>query len=152
MIADSDWSPLLLGVLVTAVGLFFPLLPHTQPVSGIDLWLSHSAAMAIFIGRLFWPSLARLLSLVAGNAHPLVCPNREVSLPEQTSPWIALFLYGICCIFSLCWHIKSVAEEKRGHVYKDIYKMPREDTICICDNRQCPFETPTLQPPGCIER
>lgn len=53
MIADSGWSPLLLGVLVTAIGRFFPLLPHTQPVSGIDLWLSRWATMAIFIGRLF---------------------------------------------------------------------------------------------------
>lgn len=86
MIADSGWSPLLLGVLVTAIGHFFPLLPHTQPVSDIDLWLSHWATMAIFIGRLFWSSLACLLSLVTGNAHPLVCPNREVSLSEQTSP------------------------------------------------------------------
>lgn len=86
VITDSGWSPLFLRVPVTAVHLFFPLLPHTQPVSGINLWLSHSAAMEVFICCLVWPSLARLLSLVAGNAHPLVCPNREVSLPEQTSP------------------------------------------------------------------
>lgn len=44
---------------------------------------------------------------VAENAHPLLCPNREVSLPAQTSLRTALFLYGICCNFSLSQNIKS---------------------------------------------
>lgn len=133
----------------------WPLLPPPSSHSACEWHRSMAVSLGShgsFYRSSFLAFSSHLLSLVAGNAHPLVCPNREVSLPEQTSPWIALFLYGICRIFSLCWHIKSVAEEKRGHVYKDIHKMPREDTICIYDNWQCPFKTRTLQPPGCIER
>lgn len=65
--------------------LCFPLLPHTQPVSGIALWLSRSVSRGNFVCCLPWPSLACVLFLAAENAHLLVCPNREVSLPEQTS-------------------------------------------------------------------
>lgn len=66
-----------------------PLLP--PPSSHSDREWHKCVAVSLSSHGTFYPMSflafsSCFLSLVAGNAHPLVCPNREVSLPEQTSP------------------------------------------------------------------
>lgn len=125
VVPDSGWSPLLLSLLVTTP------LPTPPSLSACEWHKSVSLySCSHFFFLLSLLPFSRILSLAAENAHPLVCPNREVSLPQQTSLRIALFLYGICCIFSSFQHIKS-GQRRNVEMCVKLYKTQGKYFTCL---------------------